>query len=54
MVHDLPEKFKMSDFGVHVLAKTLVVINVCSILQKTNCPVMIPKTVMLSGRWRGS
>ena len=30
------------------------VIHVCSISQKTNCLIMIPKTVLISGGWRGS
>ena len=29
------------------------VIHVCSISQKTNCLIMIPKTVLISGGWRG-
>ena len=30
------------------------VIHVCSISQKTNCLIMIPKTVLISGLWRSS
>ena len=51
MVNDLPEKFKISDFDVfHNYSYFLRhVIHVCSILQKTNCLIMIPKTVLISG-----
>ena len=51
MVNDLPENFDISEFDViHKFSYFLRhVIHVCSISQKENCLIMIPKTVILSG-----
>ena len=51
MVNDLPENFNIFEFDVfHKFSYFLRhVIHVCSISQKTNCLIMIPKTVLKSG-----
>ena len=51
MVNELPENFNIFEFDViHKFSYFLRhVIHVCSISQKTNCLIMIPKTVLISG-----